>query len=241
VELDHQPHHGFRYLDRVRDFYTPLWRANVTCDFVPPTGDLAGYPLLLVPNLYQVSDAAAAHLIDYVAAGGTLLMGPFSGVSDPAERIRLGGYPAPFRDLLGLRIEEYWPLADADVLTVRSAELGDFTAHSWAEWLTPRGAEPVATIEGGPLDGIPALLRHGYGAGTAWYLATLPEAAALDRLLRRVCADAGVTPVLPDLPPGVEAVRRGDKIFLLHHADPGQRVEIIDAPPGAQPVWPRRA
>jgi beta-galactosidase len=217
VELDHQPHGGFRYLDRVREYYTPLWRANVTVDFAAPDADLSLYRLVIAPNLYQISDAAAANLVAYVREGGKLVLGPFSGVSDPDERMRLGGHPAPFRALLGLRVEEYWPLPDDQPLTIRSELLGDFAAASWAEWLTAEGARPLATIGSGPLAGVPAILRNAYGDGAAWYVATLPEEAALSRLLETVCAEAGVEPVLTGLPPGVEAVRRGDFLFLLDH------------------------
>ncbi|MGH3415149.1 MAG: beta-galactosidase [Actinocrinis sp.] len=217
VELDHQPHSGFRYLDRIREYYTPLWRANITTDFARPEADPGPYLLVLAPSLYQVTDAAAANLVRYVERGGHLVMGPFCGVSDPDERIRLGGHPAPFRELLGLRIEEYWPLPD-EPFPVRSAEFGDFTASGWAEWLRPTTAVPVAEYADGPLAGIPAVLRNDFGAGTAWYLATLPEPDALARLLKAACTRAAVEPVLPDLPPGIEAVRRGDKVFLLDHA-----------------------
>ncbi|HZU56195.1 MAG TPA: beta-galactosidase [Actinocrinis sp.] len=225
VELDHQPHSGFRYLDRMREYYTPLWRANITADFAHPEADLSTYKLVVVPNLYQVTDVAAANLVRYVERGGHLVMGPFSGVSDPDERIRLGGHPVPFRELLGLRIEEYWPLPD-EPLTLESAELGDFTAATWAEWLTVEGATPVATFTSGPLSGIPAVLRNTYGEGTAWYVATLPEPAALSRILASACAAAGARPVLAGLPPRVEAIRRGDKVFLLNHED--ESVEIRD-------------
>jgi beta-galactosidase len=225
VELDHQPHSGFRYLDRMREYYTPLWRANITADFAHPEADLSTYKLVAVPNLYQVTDVAAANLVRYVERGGHLVMGPFSGVSDPDERIRLGGHPVPFRELLGLRIEEYWPLPD-EPLTLESAELGDFTAATWAEWLTVEGATPAATFTSGPLAGIPAVLRNTYGEGTAWYVATLPEPAALSRILASACAAAGARPVLAGLPPRVEAIRRGDKVFLLNHED--ESVEIRD-------------
>lgn len=224
VELEHQPHEGFRYVDRLIDYYGPLWRDNVTCDFTPATGPLSRYRLVLVPNLYQVSPAAAKHLIGYVEAGGTLVVGPFSGVTDPDERVYTGGWPGPWLDLLGVRVEEHWPLPDGELLDIASASLGDFTATMWAEWTVARGADTVAAVRGGPLHDRPVVLRHPYGAGTAWYVATLPSPEAMRRLLRRVCADAGVAPVLPDLPPDVEAVRRGDLVFLLHH-DTG-RVEI---------------
>src|SRR5207248_2056116 len=179
VELDHQPHSGFRYVDRIREYYAPLWKANVTVDFVHPEADLSRYKLVVAPNLYQVSDRAAANVIAYVHGGGRLVLGPFSGVSDPDERIRLGGYPAPFRELLGLRIEEYWPLPDTEPLTLRSELFGDFSALSWAEWLTADTGTALAEIASGPLAGIPAIVRNDYGAGTAWYVATLPEERVL--------------------------------------------------------------
>jgi beta-galactosidase len=219
VELDHQPHTGFGYVDRLYEYYRQLWQANITCDFVPAEGDLSRYRLVLVPNLYQITDAASRNLERYAEAGGTLVVGPFSGVTDEQERVRLGGYPASLAALLGIRIEEYWPVEDGVELRVRSSEFGSFTARMWAEWfdLASTRADVIAAIEGGPLDGQPAILAHRYGKGIAWYVATLPEEAALGRLLRAVAAEAGARPVLPDLPPGVEAVRRGDRVFVLDH------------------------
>jgi beta-galactosidase len=217
VELDHQPHSGFRYVDRIREYYTPLWKANVTIDFVHPETDLGGYKLVLAPNLYQVSDAAADNLVGYVEQGGHLVLGPFSGVTDPDERIRLGGYPAPFRELLGVRIEEYWPLPDEEPLELRSDLFGDFTAARWAEWLTVDTATALAEIAAGPLAGIPAVMRNAYGAGTAWYVATLPEERMLAELLALACEEAEVEPVLRGLPGGVEAVRRGEVVFVIDH------------------------
>ncbi|NUR28717.1 MAG: beta-galactosidase [Catenulispora sp.] len=217
VELDHQPHSGFRYVDRIREYYAPLWKANVTVDFVHPEADLGRYKLVVAPNLYQVSDAAAENVVEYVRSGGHLVVGPFSGVTDPDERVRLGGYPAPFRELLGLRIEEYWPLPDAEPLTLRSERFGDFSAVSWAEWLTTDGGTALAEIVSGPLAGIPAIVRNDFGAGAAWYVATLPEERVVADVLAMACEQAGVAPVLSGLPDGVEAVRRGDFVFVLDH------------------------
>ena len=67
-------------------------------------------------------------------------------------------------------------------------------------------------------DGGPAVTRHAVGDGVAWYAATRFDPSPL---LARVCAEAGVEPVLEGLPEGVEAVRRsgpgGDFVFVLNH------------------------
>lgn len=90
VELEHQPHQGFSYVDRIYEYYEQLWRANITCDFVRAQGELGRYRLVVVPNLYQITDAASANLERYTEAGGTLVVGPFSAVTDEDERVRLG-------------------------------------------------------------------------------------------------------------------------------------------------------
>ena len=72
--------------------------------------------------------------------------------------------------------------------------------------------------------GSPALTRHRYGSGEAWYAATLPVADAMDAVVATVVAASGVLPVVEGLPAGVEAARRGDLVTLINHGD--ARVEI---------------
>ena len=71
------------------------------------------------------------------------------------------------------------------------------------------------------LAGVPAVTRHRLGAGTSWYLATLPDEPTLAALLDRIRTEAGVRPVR-ETAPGVEAVlRRGpdaDYLFLINHS-----------------------
>jgi beta-galactosidase len=150
-------------------------------------------------------------------------------VVDEHDRVRPGGYPAPFRKLLGIVVEEFRPLGDDERVTCASAELGRFTGDQWTEDLRAEGAEAVAVIEAGDLAGTPAITRHAHGRGLAWYVATRPDDAALAALLRRACAAAGVRPAVAALPAGVEAVRRGDVLFLLNHGE-GEAVVALDGP-----------
>jgi beta-galactosidase len=89
----------------------------------------------------------------------------------------------------------------------------------------------VSSYTQGPLAGVPAITRHGYGTGTAWYVATLPDPATLAALLDRVREETGVRPVLDGgVPTGVEAVRRrgddADYLFLIDHAGTGAKVSV---------------
>ena len=82
----------------------------------------------------------------------------------------------------------------------------------------------------GPLAGRPAVTRHDVGAGTAWYLSTLPDDASLDAVLGDVLDAAGVLPVLPGLPVGVEAVRRRSPdsswLFLANDTADSHEIDI---------------
>ena len=57
-----------------------------------------------------------------------------------------------------------------------------------------------------------ALTESAYGRGIGYYLATLPDAAAARRITTWLAEAAGVRPVLADLPPRVEAARRGEVV-----------------------------
>nr|WP_312878348.1 beta-galactosidase trimerization domain-containing protein [Lentzea indica] len=200
-------------LARLRDFYEPLWQLGVVADFVRPSDDLSKYRIVLAPNLYLLTASDADRITSYVDEGGTFLMGFFSGVVDEHDHVRVGGYPALLTDLMGLRIDEFLPQRDPLICT--SELLGDFTADFWADELRATTAEAVATVSEGELAGTPVMLRNRFGEGTAWYVATKPEPAAMRALLAHVAVQAGVT--ASPQPEGVEVVRRGDLLFMINH------------------------
>ncbi|MEW9551713.1 beta-galactosidase [Nonomuraea sp. NPDC050783] len=205
-------------------YYVPLWERGVSVDVVPPDADLGGYALVVVPNLFLVSDRQAAALTAYARGGGVLVVGPFSGVVDPDGHVRTGRFPVPLREALGASGEEWLP-AEGEVGCRWSGGPG-FTAHAWTELMAAEGAEAVAEFTEGELAGRPAILRHRVGDGVAWYVATMPEPAALAGLTARALADAGVRGAVADLPPGVEAVRRGEVLFLLNHGSATAEVPV---------------
>jgi beta-galactosidase len=226
LEADSHPAR-LRLIDLLREFYRPLFEAAVNADFAHPESDLSGYRLVLVPALYLVSEAGAENVRQFAASGGTVVITFFSGIVDPSDRIRLGGYPAPWRDLLGLRVEELAPLPEGaevrlDSATGDPAAPGDHAAPGagrvWQDSVDLRGAVPLLRYAVGYLAGQAAATRHPYGRGEAFYLGTLPDRATLRGLVEQACQRAGVE-FRSDVPPGVEVVRRGDHVFVISHLD----------------------
>ena len=197
------------YPEIVRSWHRALWESNLPTAFARPDHDLSAYRLVVVPHLFLLNDTAIDNLVRYVRDGGTLVSGFLTGVADQDDLVRAGGMDARLRELFGIRtVHEWWPL-DAD----ETVECDGFSATLWSEELEVSTGETVASYGSGELTGLPAIVRN----GRAWYVSTLPEPAALRALLARVARDAGARPVLEGLPEGVEAVRRGELLFLLNH------------------------
>jgi beta-galactosidase len=241
LELEGRPSQHVKHVATAQAFYAPFWASNRTVDFVRLESDLTRYKLVVVPATYLVSDEGARALEAFVEGGGHALVSFFSGIVDPADRVRPGRYPGCWRDLLGASVEEFWPLdPDETVLCHFEGQMpGDavFRGSLWSEDLRVDDAEVLARFVGGPLDGRPSITRRAVGSGSVTYCATLPEASALATIVNEIAARAGVHPVLNDLPAGVEAVCReaaptsaaGEPdrfVVVCNHSDASARVPL---------------
>ena len=212
-----------------RQWHEALSARGLVPDVVPARADLSPYRLIVVPGLYAVSDADAAAIGRAAAGGATVVIGVLSGIVDPENRVRTGGYPGAFRDLLGVVGEELHPLPEGRRVELSSGAV----ATDWAERLRVAAgsdAAVVATYAAGPLAGSPAITRRPVGAGSAWYVSA-DLADGLDTLADDIVADAGVAASVPVVP-GVEAVRRvsGDRswLFLVNHTDTDRVVPGVE-------------
>jgi beta-galactosidase len=214
------------YDREVQEWYAAFWDAHIVVDVVPTDAPLSSYDIVVVPCLYLCTVAAADNIAAAVQAGAHVVVTYFSGIVDENDHVRLGGYPGAFRELLGVRSEEFFPLGPG-----QSACLDDGSSVSiWAELLHLEGAEAVASYVDGPTPGVPAITRNPVGAGTAWYVATRLDTVSLSRFVSRVAAEAGVTAIL-DAPAGVDATRReGDGrsfLFVMNHTDQAAVVSVV--------------
>jgi beta-galactosidase len=224
-------------VEETKRWHAAFWRAGVTCDLAHPEGDLTGYRLVLVPALYLVSDAGAANLREFARRGGVVLVGPYSGIVDEHDRVRLGGYPGAWRDLLGVSVEEFFPL-ERPILLDSGA-----TGSVWSEVAHVAGAKVLDAY----VTGEPAWTRNAWGEGAAHYLTTRLDDDAFAEVVATVCAEAGVEPAA-EVPPGVEVVRRSHAdgrsyLFVINHTEEDAVVktpagEAVTVPAGDAHVIP---
>ena len=227
LEREAHPSSDLSLTEMVLALCRPLYQRGCTPDFVHPEGDLSPYRLVIVPLLYLVSDAGADNLRRYVEDGGHAIVTFFSGITDPHDRVRAGGYPAPWIDLLGLRIEEFAPLPAGaeECLVGEDPAIGSGTGQLWRDVLDERGATALLRYQGGSYDGLAAATRHHYGSGAATYLATLPDSPLLARLVADACERAGIA-LSDELPAGLEVIVRGGHLFVINHGTMPIRLEL---------------
>jgi len=220
LELDSKPTLDIKLYEQLTRHFGSLFRSNTTTDFVHPGDDLTPYKLIVLPNLYLVGAKDAENIVRYVENGGTLVMSFFSGIVNENEHIWLGGYPAPFRRLLGMSVEEFVPLIKGQEITLRFLDGKQAISDLWADVIQLEGAEVLASFSEDYFAGKPALTRHKFGKGTSYYLGTRLPAEDMQKVFEFAFQDAGVRPTL-DVPAGVEVINRiseeGDFFCILNH------------------------
>ncbi|POX59617.1 beta-galactosidase [Streptomyces sp. Ru62] len=220
---DHDPR------ERADSFYEALYDRHLTVDFAHPEADLSRYPMVVVPALYLMTEAAGNNVREYVENGGTLVVSYFSGIVDEHDAVHEGAYPGALRDVLGLTVEEFSPLLKDERVRLTGPDGSELTGDVWTEFVVPRGAETVWTYADGLTAGRPAVTRHRLGRGTAWYVSTRLDAQGLDAVIGWAADDARLAP-RADLPRDVEVVRRrgdsGSYLFVINHTAGDTKVPL---------------
>lgn len=211
-----KPHRALRYSRELRAWYAAFHDRQVLTDVVPSDADLDGYDVVVVPTMLVVDDATAARIAAVVDRGATLIVTYLSGVADETARIRTGGYPGAFRQVLGAWSEEFTPLQRDETRTLDDGG----TVTDWAEAVVVDDADVVLRYTGGPLADRAAVTRRAVGGG-AWYVSAMLPAQTTQRLVDRVIEERAL-PRTVAAPPGLEAVRRVHDdgsvfLFLVNH------------------------
>ncbi|WP_440293774.1 beta-galactosidase [Humibacter sp.] len=218
---------------QARTWHAALYELGHTVDVVQASGPFDGYRMIVVPNLYLTTPEQAEALAAFASSGGVVVVGPFSGVVDATEKVHDGGAPGLLRELLGVEVDEWWPISDDDRIAL-AVEGGPASATVWSEWLeVADDVEPVAEYLDGVLEGRAAVTRRRHGEGRAWYISACIDPVALKSVLGTAADEAGLKN-RRELPESVEVVTRSDGdadfVFVLNHgSSPTTLAAQVDA------------
>lgn len=234
VEMGGGPSAHLKYLDQIQKYYDAFYENHLPVDILHVDADFSRYDLIVAPLLYMVKPGLAEKLERYVGDGGTFVTTFYSGVVNENDLVTPGGYPGELRKLLGIWVEEIDALfpeqRNALVMKRKLGTLeGSYDCGLICEVVHLEGAEALAEFASDYYRGSPALTRHQFGKGEAWYAATDPNRECLRRWMAHLCARRGISPWL-DAPAGVEVTRRekagAHYTFVMNHSDHMQTMNV---------------
>ncbi len=199
-----------KYYETVLTQYTELWRRGIAVDvLLSAKRDLSAYDLVIAPMLYMTDKETIANLTDYVKNGGTLISGYMLGMVNENDLCYLGGFPGEeLKEVFGILNEEIDTLYPEDQNSV-TYKGRSYIVKDYCERIHPAAdTQVLATYNEDFYAGEPALTKHPYGKGTAYYFATRDRGDLFSDVLDTVLADCGIEGVLSDLPHGVTAHER---------------------------------
>jgi len=193
------------YVSLVQQMHKSLYDLNVGSDFVfPETQDFSQYKLLIVPALYIADDALLQRISDYVKAGGHVVMTFKSGFANENSAVRWVRAPGPLREAAGISYQEFSSLEHPLALKGDPFKAGpENKVSSWAEFLLPEHAKPLAYYDHPFFGKWPAITENEFGKGTLLYEGTYLSDALQTTLLGETLQKAGVTGVVQQMPAGV--------------------------------------
>ena len=196
---------GYSVIHECFRAYSALRGLGLDVDVLSASAPLAGYALIVLPALLNVSESLAAALeqsdaqIVVGARGGS--KGEHLSIAEPLP-------PGPLSQLLGLKVQrvESLPPGVTEKVSLGAAILG---FQRWRERLDVGPAH----VEGRFADGSPAVARH----GRARYLAGCPDTDGWSAVLARAAVDAGLA--VQTLAEGLRISRLGDLSIACNFAD----------------------
>ena len=225
LEFSSGPTVDLKYLPQIEKYYRACWNQNIPVDLISPAMDMDKYDIVIAPVAYLLQPGYAEKVEEFVSQGGIFLTTFFSGIVDDNDRAVLGGYPGELRKVTGIWAEEidalFPDMRNAIVISEAFPELaGNHVVGLMCDLIHAETAEVVGTYATDFYAGRPALTRNRFGQGWAWYVASDPEQGFVDRLVRYLCSEKGITPIL-ETPVGIEVTERHKDgqtfTFVLNH------------------------
>jgi len=162
---------GDVYMEIMRQMHRALLRQNIGVDFVfAEDADFTGYQLLLIPSLYIASDSLLNKISDFVKNGGHVIIAPKSGFCNENSAVRYSKAPGPLREVTGITYQEFSTISNVSLLNDPFQVGNDKNkAQTWAEFIVPETAKPLAQYDDPFLKTYPAITENKYGKGTCIY------------------------------------------------------------------------
>ena len=210
--FEHQPIvRGFKYFEYISEkAYKPMIKAQLRPDVILPEADLSDYKVIFSPFLPALDeDGLREKLKSWIEKGGTWIVGPLSDI----RTVHATNFThAPFGSLeewTGIKCRFSVP-GDPRDFKIKWCDGRISVGGVWYDGLEPNNAESLAAYTEGPFAGLAAVTSSILGKGRIIVLGTMPPSDVLSSLLKDLCAQAGVSPMMKGSDNVIIVPRNGD-------------------------------
>jgi len=184
--------------------YTSMWNKNIPVDVITPDRELSKYALIIAPMLYMASKVMIKKLKNFVHGGGRLVSTYISGMVDENDLVYSGGFNKTFGEIFGINVTETDSLYPKDRNSITGLDK-DYEIVDYCALIDALGAEVLATYGSDFYKGTPAVTKHNYGNGRAYFIGARTQDDFLqdfyDKLLTTdlTLADVNTPPITGDV------------------------------------------
>lgn len=238
------------------------YERGIACGFIHPEDDLTKLKVFYVPHWVIWKDSWTERLEAFARDGGTVIIGARTGTRDTNNHVIRESAPGrSLSSLTGVRVEDFGRLAapGANGLFSTMTRSGGLVippdrpaessrrsrrfalgnqdleaAHFYENLAVDADVEAIGIWSNRYAEGTPVITSRSLGKGRVLYVGTYLTEDLTHQLAARTFAQAGITPLVPDLPDGVEVTLRenADRRLLFVQNIKAAAVEVHGVPPG---------
>lgn len=220
-----QPQTGnMYYMEQIMLWHLAFTKYGVNIDVISQKADISGYKIVIAPEMYVTDKTVVKNLYEFAENGGTVILTNRSGVKDEYNKCIMEQLPTVYRNLIGAYVEEYDPMG-WDKATIKLQDGTTYECRQWCDVICPETAETLAVYGSEFYAGKAAATKNSYGKGTAYYIGTVCEKNAYNKLAKKILDETGVS-YMDGIPDNVEiTTRTGNGItarFIFNNTDKEQ-------------------
>lgn len=228
TSLSAGPSKDIDYLKEIHTWYRFFYDRHIPIDVISTKDNFEKYKVILAPMLYMTENTFDQKLRQYVKNGGNFITSYFSGYVDENDKVYLGGYPAKWRDILGIWVEESDALIPGGINHF-SYQDKQHICEILCDLIHLEGAQSLAEYQEDFYKGMPVVTKNAFEKGKAYYVGTRSDDTFYDTFLMDICKENAIRPIT-EAPSCVEVSERNNQngtfLYMMNHSDSSERVTI---------------
>ncbi|MHC9531995.1 beta-galactosidase [Dellaglioa sp. L3N] len=185
-----------KYWRTISEQYQYFWEHDIPVDIISTEQEITDYKLVIDPMHFLMSSVFAEKLAAFVKQGGRLVGTYITGIVDSEFLTYQGSWPQGLQDSYGIEIQETDTLYPKQKNTI-SMNNQVYEAKDYCEVIKVKGAETLGTYQNDFYKETPAVTKHNFGKGIAYYQGCRLDNEFLTNFYKEITEELNLKSTLP--------------------------------------------